>query len=70
MTSPTVPAITWEAVPAISRVAFVGRIDGRAVGVVEWDGYGYRAVTCDGVILGSFAQVEQAQLVLRDQVVG
>lgn len=61
-------AIAWEVVPAIQRLALIGRLDGRAVGIVEWDGAGYRAVTCDGAVLGTFSRVAEAEAALDERM--
>jgi len=60
--------VHWEAVPSISRLAFVGRLNGRAVGIIDWDGTGYRAATLGGTILGTFPHVELAESALNQHL--
>lgn len=57
-------AIEWECVPGIPKVAFVGRLDGRPVGIIEWSERRYHATTSAGKPLGTFDRAEEAQAAL------
>lgn len=62
-----VPLVQWQVVPRVPQLALVGYCEGLPAAVIELDGIlRYRLVTTQGLNLGAFPTIGEAQAAFEE----